>query len=178
MQQRNICEARLWCIWKQYMHLTWAWWVGSEREGISKLPVAQREEWASVVCADLVFFSFCVSSSGAGGLVFLRGRRNCCCCWLRLLPSPRRKLSCHTHIYVQLTTNAVLCKHIPFKVIKISCVISHHFLGMFVTKRCLVSDVKHRNGALLSISETCRATGEQLLRAIQQDICINVLSRT
>ncbi len=159
------------------MHLTWAWWVGSEREGISKLPCGTAGGMGFCgLCGPRLRFFLCFFVS-AGGLVFLRGRRSCCC-WLRLFPSPRRKLSCHTHIYVQLTTNAVLCKHIPFKVIKISCVVSHHFLGMFVTKRCLVSDIKHWNGALLSISKPCRATGKQLLRAIQQDICINVLSRT
>ncbi len=103
------------------MHLTWAWWVGSEREGISKLPCGTAGGMGFCgLCGPRLRFFLCFFVS-AGGLVFLRGRRSCCC-WLRLFPSPRRKLSCHTHIYVQLTTNAVLCKHIPFKVIKISCV--------------------------------------------------------
>lgn len=143
---------------------------------LANCPVAQQEEWASAVSVDLVFSSFCVSSSAQAAwfsyvdVAAVAAAADCVCCHHLAGNYPA------TDIYVQLTTNSVRCKHMPSKVIKISWVVSHHFLGMFVTKRCLVSDVKNRNGALLSISEPCRATGEQLLRAIQQDICINMLS--
>lgn len=46
----------------------------------------------------------------------------------------------------------------------------YHFFGMLFTERCLVRDVKHRDGALLAICKFGCATSEELLRTIQKDV--------
>jgi len=48
--------------------------------------------------------------------------------------------------------------------------VSHHFLGMLITKWCLVRDVKDRDGTLSSICKASRAAWEQLLWAVLKDI--------
>lgn len=41
--------------------------------------------------------------------------------------------------------------------------LNYHFLGMFVAERCLVCDVEDRDRALLPVSKSCCAAGEELL---------------
>ena len=47
---------------------------------------------------------------------------------------------------------------------------AHHLFGMLLAERGLVSDVEHRDGALLAVSKLGGAAGEELLRVVQQDV--------
>lgn len=48
---------------------------------------------------------------------------------------------------------------------------THHFLGVFLAQWGLMCDVKDGDGALLSISKLGSTAREELLRAVQQDVC-------
>lgn len=51
-----------------------------------------------------------------------------------------------------------------------------HLFGMLFAEWCLVRDVKHRDGALLTIRKFGCATSKELLGTIQQNVLKTVLS--
>lgn len=125
----------------------------------------------------LFFLCFLVS---AGGLVFLRGFR-CCCCWCctRRFPSPRRKLSCAEgkeqikQIRLRPPQSLRQWKFLIDPTIPTVFTLkhwTHHLFGMLFAEGCLVRDIKHGDGALLTICKFGCATCKELLGTIQQNV--------